>query len=125
LMRSINTTITTVLPVLSMLVIGGILLGGATLRDFALALFIGLILGTYSSIFVAAPVLAWLKEREPVDDETRRRQRRAAEAFGAADNDAASGESDTVASDADSDTSAPVTVGGVTPRPRKKRKKRK
>lgn len=65
LMRSINTTITTVLPVASMLIIGSVLLGGATLRDFALALFIGLILGTYSSIFVAAPVLALLKERDP------------------------------------------------------------
>ena len=82
LMRSINTTITTVLPVASMLIIGGVFLGGATLRDFALALFIGLILGTYSSIFVAAPVLAWLKEREPVTDDVKRRQRRAAEAFG-------------------------------------------
>ena len=64
-MRSINTTITTVLPVLSMLVIGGILLGGASIRDFALALFVGLILGTYSSIFVAAPILAWLRAIEP------------------------------------------------------------
>ncbi len=82
LMRSINTTITTVLPVASMLLIGGVLLGGATLRDFALALFIGLILGTYSSIFLAAPVLAWLKEREPVTDDVRRRQRRTAETFG-------------------------------------------
>jgi preprotein translocase subunit SecF len=62
LMRSINTTITTVLPVLSMLVLGG-LFGGGSLRDFALALFIGLLLGTYSSLFVAAPLLAWLKER--------------------------------------------------------------
>ncbi len=65
LMRSINTTITTVLPVASMLIIGSVLLGGATLRDFALALFIGLILGTYSSVFVASPVLALLKERDP------------------------------------------------------------
>lgn len=83
LMRSINTTITTVLPVASMLIIGGVLLGGATLRDFALALFIGLLFGTYSSIFLAAPILAWLKEREPVSDEVRRRQSRAAESFGA------------------------------------------
>ncbi|MDH3678999.1 MAG: protein translocase subunit SecF [Acidimicrobiia bacterium] len=111
LMRSINTTITTVLPVLSMLVIGGVFLGGATLRDFALALFIGLILGTYSSIFLAAPVLAWLKEREPVDDATRRRQRRAAEAFGS--------EPEPV------EPVEPVAVGGVTPRPRKGRKKRR
>jgi preprotein translocase subunit SecF len=64
LMRSINTTITTVLPVVSMLVIGGFFLGGDSIKAFALALFIGLILGTYSSIFLAAPLLAWLHERE-------------------------------------------------------------
>lgn len=63
LMRSINTTITTVLPVLSMLILGGFFLGGAGLADFALALFVGLLLGTYSSLFVAAPLLAWLHER--------------------------------------------------------------
>jgi preprotein translocase subunit SecF len=79
LMRSINTTITTVLPVASMLIIGSILLGGATLRDFALALFIGLILGTYSSIFVAAPVLALLKERDPeIAAEREKREKRIA-----------------------------------------------
>jgi len=79
LMRSINTTITTVLPVASMLIIGSILLGGATLRDFALALFIGLILGTYSSIFVAAPVLALLKERDPeITAEREKREKRIA-----------------------------------------------
>ncbi len=79
LMRSINTTITTVLPVLSMLLVGWVLLGGATLRDFAVALFIGLILGTYSSIFLAAPVLAWLKEKQPEDlAEAELRERRAA-----------------------------------------------
>ena len=111
LMRSVNTTITTVLPVLSMLVIGGVLLGGATLRDFALALFIGLILGTYSSIFVAAPVLAWLKEREPVDDETKRRQRRAAERFGAED-------------DAELSHDA-VVATGITPRARKAKRRRR
>lgn len=79
LMRSINTTITTVLPVASMLIIGSILLGGATLRDFALALFIGLILGTYSSVFVAAPVLAMLKERDPeIAAEREKREKRLA-----------------------------------------------
>lgn len=79
LMRSINTTITTVLPVASMLIIGSILLGGATLRDFALALFIGLLLGTYSSIFVAAPVLALLKERDPeISAEREKREKRVA-----------------------------------------------
>ena len=111
LMRSINTTITTVLPVASMLIIGGFFLGGASLQDFALALFIGLILGTYSSIFLAAPVLAWLKEREPVTDETKRRQRRAAEAFGA--------------DDADDPEVIAAAVGATSgPRPRKKKKRR-
>ena len=63
MMRSINTTVATVLPVASMLVLGGFFLGGGSLRSFALALFIGLLLGTYSSVFLAAPLLAWLKER--------------------------------------------------------------
>lgn len=79
LMRSVNTTITTVLPVLSMLLVGWLLLGGSTLRDFAVALFIGLILGTYSSIFLAAPVLAWLKERQDNElAEAELKERRAA-----------------------------------------------
>ncbi len=65
IMRSINTTITTVLPVASMLIIGAFVLGGDSLRGFAIALLIGLVLGTYSSIFVAAPLLAWIKERYP------------------------------------------------------------
>ena len=67
LMRSINTTITTVIPVLSMLIVGSVFLGGVNLREFALALFIGLLLGTYSSLFVAAPVLVWLRDRYPLD----------------------------------------------------------
>lgn len=78
LMRSLNTTITTVLPVLSMLVIGGVLLGGTTLEDFALALFIGLMLGTYSSIFVAAPMLVWLKSRNAKPVEASRKKSAAA-----------------------------------------------
>jgi preprotein translocase subunit SecF len=65
LMRSINTSLVAVLPVASLLIVGTYLLGGLVLRDFALALFVGLSIGAYSSIFVATPVLAWLKEREP------------------------------------------------------------
>jgi preprotein translocase subunit SecF len=65
LMRSLNTTITAVLPVLSLLVVGAYLFEAVTLKDFALALFIGLATGAYSSIFVATPFLAVLKEREP------------------------------------------------------------
>jgi preprotein translocase subunit SecF len=65
LMRSINTSFVALLPVASLLVVGSGILGAATLRDFALALFVGLLAGAYSSIFVATPILAWLKEREP------------------------------------------------------------
>ena len=65
LMRSLNTSITAVLPVLSLLVVGAYVLEAATLKDFALALFIGLLTGAYSSIFIATPFLAVLKEREP------------------------------------------------------------
>ena len=65
LMRSLNTTITAVLPVLSLLLVGAYLFEAVTLKDFALALFIGLATGAYSSIFVATPFLAVLKEREP------------------------------------------------------------
>jgi preprotein translocase subunit SecF len=65
LMRSINTSFVALLPVASLLVVGSGILGAATLRDFALALFVGLLVGAYSSIFVATPILAWLKEREP------------------------------------------------------------
>ena len=65
LMRSLNTSITALLPILSLLVVGGRILGASTLEDFALALLVGLAASAYSSIFIASPMLAWLKEREP------------------------------------------------------------
>lgn len=65
LVRSINTSLVAIMPVAAILVIGAGLLGAGTLKDLALALFIGMIAGTYSSIFVATPVLAQLKETEP------------------------------------------------------------
>nr|MDQ3757971.1 protein translocase subunit SecF [Actinomycetota bacterium] len=65
LMRSLNTSITALLPILSLLVVGGFIMGATTLEDFALALLIGLTASAYSSIFVASPLLALLKEREP------------------------------------------------------------
>ncbi|HTT85730.1 MAG TPA: protein translocase subunit SecF, partial [Acidimicrobiales bacterium] len=65
LARSINTSLVAILPVLSVLVIGAQLLGATTLQYFGLALVIGLTSGAYSSIFIASPVLASLKEREP------------------------------------------------------------
>jgi len=65
LMRSLNTSLVAILPILSVLVIGTFVLGATTLRDFGMALFIGLVTGAYSSVFIASPLLAWLKEREP------------------------------------------------------------
>lgn len=65
LMRSINTSMTSLVPVGSLLLVGSFLLGAATLRDFALALFIGIVAGTYSSIFIATPLLTIWKQREP------------------------------------------------------------
>ena len=63
LVRSINTSVVALLPVLSILVVGVSLLGVGTLNDLALALFVGMLVGTYSSIFVATPFLCQLKER--------------------------------------------------------------
>lgn len=65
LVRSINTTVIALLPVMSLLFIGAGLLGAGTLKDLALALFIGLLSGAYSSIFTATPLVCDLKEREP------------------------------------------------------------
>ena len=65
LARSINTTVTSVIPVLSMLIIGSLILGATTLQEFSIALLVGLLVGGYSSIFVASAVVAWLKEKEP------------------------------------------------------------
>jgi preprotein translocase subunit SecF len=65
LLRSLSTSVTSLLPVGSLLFIGAQLLGADTLQDLALALFVGMGVGTYSSIFVATPLMVWLKEREP------------------------------------------------------------
>jgi preprotein translocase subunit SecF len=65
LARSINTSAVAILPVLAVLLIGAQLLGASTLQSYGLALFIGLLSGAYSSIFIASPVLCMMKEREP------------------------------------------------------------
>ena len=65
LARSINTSAVAIVPVLSVLVVGSIFLGATSLQDFGLALVIGLTSGAYSSIFIASPLLALMKEREP------------------------------------------------------------
>ncbi len=73
LMRSLNTTMTALLPVASLLIVGSWIMGARVLEDFALALLIGLFSGAYSSIFIASPLLAVLKEREPRYRDIRRR----------------------------------------------------
>ncbi|MFF4313486.1 protein translocase subunit SecF [Streptomyces sp. 900105755] len=65
LVRSINTTVVALLPVAGLLFIGGGFLGAGTLNDISLSLFVGLAAGAYSSIFIATPLVADLKEAEP------------------------------------------------------------
>ncbi len=65
LARSLNTSLVAILPILSVLVIGAFVLGATTLQYFGLALLIGLTTGAYSSIFIASPLVAVMKEREP------------------------------------------------------------
>jgi preprotein translocase subunit SecF len=133
LMRSINTSFVALLPVASLLVVGSGILGAVTLRDFALALFVGLLVGAYSSIFVATPLLAWLKEREPRYAALRERslaqQARAVPVpAAAAGTTASSRELDDLEPGASPPkgapppTSAPATcASGITPRARRQR----
>ncbi|MGI9611072.1 MAG: protein translocase subunit SecF [Acidimicrobiia bacterium] len=114
LMRSINTSFTSLLPIGSLLFVGSYLLGAATLREFALALFIGVSIGTYSSIFIATPLLALWKEREPEWQRTQRRRVRKA-----GDDDVAS------VSAGVADAHAELRETGAVPRPPRKRKKRR
>ncbi len=111
LARSLNTSLTSLLPVGSLLFVGSILLGAASLRDFALALFVGIASGTYSSIFVAAPLLAvWKEKDQEWIDHRLRIERRAAGL--------------TVTDRSKRRASAPAAMplsGGARPRPPRKR----
>ncbi|WP_030670706.1 protein translocase subunit SecF [Streptomyces cellulosae] len=73
LVRSINTTVVALLPVAGLLFIGGGVLGAGMLNDISLSLFVGLAAGAYSSIFIATPLVADLKEREPAMKALKRR----------------------------------------------------
>lgn len=132
LMRSINTSLTSLLPVGSLLFIGSLLLGAGTLREFALALFVGIAAGTYSSIFIASPVLALWKERE--DEWSRRRFRvdKKAARVGSRDtaqdedgDSGAPGAKPRLSSRGQPRASSPADEGptGVTPRPPKKKRR--
>lgn len=121
LMRSINTSITTLLPILSVLIVGAFILGASTLEEFGLALFLGLLSGAYSSIFIATPILAMLKEREP-----QYRQLRAQ--IAERGHGSVPLKADKVDSDYDpvmaSIKAGPTSAANITPRARKQGKKR-
>ena len=122
LMRSVNTSLVVLLPILSLL-----LFGGETLKDFAFAMFVGTITGAYSSIFIAAPVLVLLKQREPRYRQLQERTetRRVAMASAEARKSVAT---DAVAAQPEAATTAAPQSGsgsggsGSKPRPKSKRK---
>lgn len=116
LMRSLSTTLVALMPVASLLVVGSVLFGAVALEDFSLALLVGLFIGTYSSIFVAAPLLAWWKEREPRYAALRERLRRTGETADM---------SEPVGVGAAGEPGRPAATGAISPRPRKARSGRR
>jgi preprotein translocase subunit SecF len=132
LMRSINTSLAAVLPVLSLLIVGVRILGAIALEDFALALLVGLLAGSYSSIFVATPILAMMKGKAAAPNRGRSRPparptaRTSASVSRAADGPVAVGTDGEVATTT-RPASTPTAVRPATlthaPRPRKKRRR--
>ena len=125
LLRSINTTVVSILPVISLLVVGAFIMGAVTLEEFSIALLVGLIAGAYSSVFVAAPILVWAKEREPRYRSIR--QRLSSSGIDISENESEGNEAPRVvaaAADGETASSAPRPVTGtvIPPRPRKKKK---
>jgi len=128
LMRTLNTSITALLPIISLLVLGSLVLGATTLQDFALALFIGLTSGAYSSIFIASPTLALLKEREEKWSNVRKRLETRGPAREREPEPVGAPASAAPASRTSSDTLTPrdIPIGGVIqPRGRKKQTRRR
>ena len=128
-MRSLNTSLSTLLPIGALLFVGAGFLGAETLKDLALALLVGTLIGTYSSIFVATPVLSVWKEHEPryrnvrekVLRQARERREEPALVGGGAGADIAERAAGSAAA-------RPVSSGGPATRPRagtKKAKRRK
>jgi preprotein translocase subunit SecF len=115
LYRSLNTTISSVIPVGALLIIGAQLLGATTLQDLALALFIGLLVGAYSSVFVAGPLYAHWKASEPAE------QRRIAKAAARL---AGGSEESIAAIDASYSGRAPITTDYVRGEGRRGRRRR-
>lgn len=133
LLRSLNTTALAVIPVLSILVVGAGVMGAVALGQFGIALLVGQVVGAYSSIMVATPVVAMLKEREPKYRALREKleasggSRRVAPAAAAV-----GGGGPVVAGDVSTPPSSPSTAGippvapatAIPPRPRKQGKRR-
>ena len=106
LVRSINTSLAALLPVAALLWVGTVQIGSGPLKDLALALFVGMTAGTYSSICIATPLLVQLKSREPevIEQERRVRSRRRG------------GPMPVTVADAHDRTDPPVTTAGAPPR---------
>lgn len=131
LMRSLNATISSLLPVVAMLVVGSAIMGAVALQEFALALTVGIAVGAFSSILIAPPVTVWLKEREPRWAQVRARVSARGEVIPAA---ATAGPVPSAAAEVDADRPAtpkrtvapgPAPSGRpIPPRPRKKGKRR-
>lgn len=134
--RSLNATVSAILPVFALLVIGAWWMGAATIQEFALALFVGLMVGAYSSLYIATPLVVWMKEREPRNRQIRERLEArgltGASAGGPVDEPVAVGA--TVGGSTPSAPQAPAAAGARPaapahwsgnhpPRPRKKRKR--
>ena len=131
-MRSINTSVSSALPVVSLLVVGWLIMGASALQEFGVALLVGIIIGSYSSLFLASAMVAALKEREPRwlevtakldqrgvgDGPTRTVQRQEAAMGDARPTERVGG----VRGPARRRPQVTAPTGGIPPRPRKKRR---
>jgi len=115
LMRSVNTSLVVLLPILSLL-----LFGGATLKDFAFAMFVGVAIGAYSSIFLAAPLLAVLKMREKRYQQME--ARRTAHRRGSPGEEATPGATAATALTSDAAARSATARSSARPRPKSKRR---
>lgn len=135
LMRSLSTSLVALLPVVSLLVVGSGIFGATSLEEFALALAAGLFIGSYSSIFVAAPLLAWWKEKEPQNRALAERRRRVTIAAASASTGvtlAGDGLPDPVPSAAAATDAGSIGIAGpapvgrtIQPRPRQQRRRKR
>ncbi|MDD7541831.1 MAG: protein translocase subunit SecF [Mobiluncus porci] len=126
MVRSINTSITAILPVSAILFLGSLLLGASTLRDISMPLFIGMIVGTFSSIFIATPLLTIIRDHSKViQDHNKKVDTARAKAL--EDGTAKLNEDGTVALPTAASVAAPIVPGhhlGQTAQPKRKKNKK-